>query len=203
MTGDTPSPRQRALVTGGAGFPGPHPCENLPAAGVAAEAPAADRIAARLQGRGAYGPHALGHRSPLAHPGRADDLERLHAAEGRRESRPVAPMVPAERAAGILDGPLPGPHMVADGKARAPAVVHVDGTARIPIVDRARRLPVVRTIDGFERRTALPVVVDTGPSTVRRLMAGRPRDALRCFGSAPVDLFVPGTSAIRRGKAFG
>ncbi|GGV04099.1 hypothetical protein GCM10010260_46360 [Streptomyces filipinensis] len=203
MTGDTPSPRPRALVTGGAGSLGPPSCENPRDAGVAAEVPAADRIVAWFQGRGEYGPHALGHSSPLAHPGRAGDLERLHAAEVREEFRPVAPIVLARRAAGILGGPLPGPHLVADGKARVPAVVHADGTARVRAVDRARNPLAARTIGGFERRTGPPVVVDTGLETVRRPMTDHPRDALRCFGSAPGDLLVPGPSAIRRGKAFG
>jgi carbamoyltransferase len=173
-----------------------------------AEELAADGIVAWFQGRSEYGPRALGHRSLLAHPGRAQNLERLNAVKGREEFRPVAPMVLAERAADLFDGPLPSPYMlfvhdVAVGwRERIPAVVHVDGTARIQTVDRADEPLVARMIDGFERRTGLPVVVNTSLNTAGRPMVDDPRDALECFGSAPVDLLALGPFAVRRGKVF-
>ncbi|MGW2337119.1 carbamoyltransferase family protein [Streptomyces sp. NPDC001685] len=174
---------------------------------VAAEL-AADGIVAWFQGRSEYGPRALGHRSLLAHPGRAENLERLNAVKGREEFRPVAPMVLAERAAELFDGPLPSPYMLfvhdvaEEWRGRIPAVVHVDGTARIQTVDRADEPLVARVIDGFERRTGLPVVVNTSLNTAGRPMVDDPRDALECFGSAPVDLLALGPFAVRRGKVF-
>ncbi len=174
---------------------------------VAAEL-AGDGIVAWFQGRSEYGPRALGHRSLLAHPGRAANLERLNAVKGREEFRPVAPMVLADRAGEIFDGPLPSPYMlfvheVADAwRARIPAVVHVDGTARIQTVDRRDEPLVARMIDGFERLTGLPVVVNTSLNTAGRPMVDDPRDALECFGSAPVDLLALGPFAVRRKKVF-
>ncbi|MGW3096324.1 carbamoyltransferase family protein [Streptomyces sp. NPDC001102] len=174
---------------------------------VAAEL-AADGIVAWFQGRSEYGPRALGHRSLLAHPGRAGNLERLNAVKGREEFRPVAPMVLTDRAAEIFDGPLPSPYMLfvhdvaAEWRGRIPAVVHVDGTARIQTVDREQEPLVARMIDGFERRTGLPVVVNTSLNTAGRPMVDDPRDALECFGSAPVDLLALGPFAIRRKGVF-
>lgn len=174
---------------------------------VAAEL-AGDGIVAWFQGRSEYGPRALGHRSLLAHPGRAENLERLNAVKGREEFRPVAPMVLAERAAELFDGPLPSPYMLfvhdvaEEWRDRIPAVVHVDGTARIQTVDRRDEPLVARMIDGFERRTGLPVVVNTSLNTAGRPMVDDPRDALECFGSAPVDLLALGPFAIRRKKVF-
>ncbi|MFJ8942741.1 carbamoyltransferase [Streptomyces sp. NPDC102395] len=173
-----------------------------------AEELARDGIVAWFQGRSEYGPRALGHRSLLAHPGRAGNLERLNAVKGREEFRPVAPMVLAERAAELFDGPLPSPYMlfvheVASGwRERIPAVVHVDGTARVQTVDRAEEPLVARMIEGFERRTGLPVVVNTSLNTAGRPMVDDPRDALECFGSAPVDLLALGPFAIRRRRVF-
>jgi carbamoyltransferase len=173
-----------------------------------AEELAGDGIVAWFQGRSEYGPRALGHRSLLAHPGRAENLERLNAVKGREEFRPVAPMVLAERAAELFDGPLPSPYMLfvhdvaTAWRERIPAVVHVDGTARIQTVDRADEPLVARMIDGFERRTGLPVVVNTSLNTAGRPMVDDPRDALECFGSAPVDLLALGPFAIRRKKVF-
>ncbi|MYV37297.1 carbamoyltransferase [Streptomyces sp. SID1328] len=173
-----------------------------------AEELARDGIVAWFQGRSEYGPRALGHRSLLAHPGRAANLERLNAVKGREEFRPVAPMVLAERAAELFDGPLPSPYMlfvheVAEAwRERIPAVLHVDGTARIQTVDRAEEPLVARMIEGFERRTGLPVVVNTSLNTAGRPMVDDPRDALECFGSAPVDLLALGPFAVRRAEVF-
>ncbi|MEV7993616.1 carbamoyltransferase C-terminal domain-containing protein [Streptomyces sp. NPDC086077] len=173
-----------------------------------AEALADNGIVAWFQGRSEYGPRALGHRSLLAHPGHAGNLERLNDVKGREQFRPVAPMVPADRAAEIFDGPLPSPYMlfvhdVAESwRERIPAVVHVDGTARIQTVDPAQEPLVARMLDAFERRTGLPVVVNTSLNTAGRPMVDDPRDALECFGSSPVDLLAIGPYAIRRGEFF-
>ena len=171
---------------------------------VAAEL-AADGIVAWFQGRSEYGPRALGGRSLLAHPGRKENLDRLNAVKGREEFRPVAPMVLTERAAEIFsDGPLPSPYMlfthsVAPGwRDRIPAVVHVDGTARVQTVDRAEQPLLAAMLDRFAARTGLPVVVNTSLNTAGRPMVDDPRDALECFGSAPVDVLVLGPFLVRR-----
>jgi carbamoyltransferase len=174
-----------------------------------AEELARDGIVAWFQGRGEFGPRALGHRSLLAHPGRAENPERLNHVKGREEFRPVAPMVLADRAAALFSGgPLPSPYMLfvhqvaQEWRERIPAVVHVDGTARIQTVEERQEPLVARMLRGFERRTGLPVVVNTSLNTAGRPMVDDPRDALECFGSAPVDLLAIGPYAVRRGRAF-
>ncbi|MFF7177585.1 carbamoyltransferase C-terminal domain-containing protein [Streptomyces sp. NPDC008121] len=177
-------------------------------AATVAQALADNAVVAWFQGRSEYGPRALGHRSLLAHPGHAGNLERLNDVKGREQFRPVAPMVLAERAAEIFDGQLPSPYMlfvhrVATGwRDRIPAVVHVDGTARIQTVDRGREPLMARVLEEFERRTGLPVVVNTSLNTAGRPMVDDPRDALECFGSAPVDLLAIGPFAVHRGEMF-
>ncbi|WP_345672922.1 carbamoyltransferase family protein, partial [Streptomyces phyllanthi] len=144
-------------------------------AATVARALADNQIVAWFQGRSEYGPRALGHRSLLAHPGHAGNLERLNDVKGREQFRPVAPMVLADRAAEIFHGPLPSPYMlfvhdVAPAwRERIPAVVHVDGTARVQTVDPAREPLVARMLGEFEQLTGLPVVVNTSLNT-----AGRP-----------------------------
>jgi carbamoyltransferase len=165
---------------------------------------AAGGVVAWFQGRSEYGPRALGHRSLLAAATDAGNLSRLNDIKGREQFRPVAPMVLTERAADIFDGPLPSPHMlfthtVRPGWAeRIPAVVHVDGTARVQTVDRAEEPLVARMLDAVERRTGVPVVVNTSLNTAGRPMVDDPRDALECFGSAPVDALALGPFLIRR-----
>ena len=178
-------------------------------AGAAAELIAANGVVAWFQGRSEYGPRALGHRSLLANPGDADNLRRLNDIKGREQFRPVAPMVLLERAAHIFDGPLPSPYMLfthrvrPDWVDRIPAVVHVDGSARIQTVDRHDEPLVARLLDEVERRTGVPVVVNTSLNTAGRPMVDDPRDALECFGSAPVDALVLGRFLVRRDAGRG
>ena len=170
-----------------------------------AEALAANQVVAWFQGRSEFGPRALGHRSLLADPRAPDNLEKLNDIKGREQFRPVAPMVLAERAAEIFEGgPIPSPYMlfthrVRDGwPERIPAVVHVDGTARIQTVDRSEEPLMARCLEAFEARTGVPVVVNTSLNTAGRPMVDDPRDALECFGSAPVDLLAIGPYVIQR-----
>src|ERR671936_2859098 len=117
-------------------------------------------------------------------------------------------MVLVERAAEIFDGPLPSPfmlftHRVRDGwRERIPAVVHVDGTARIQTVDPAGEPLVARMLSAFERRTGVPVVVNTSLNTAGRPMVDDPRDALECFGSAPIDALAIGPFLVRRAGLY-
>ena len=173
------------------------------AAAVAAEL-AADGIVAWFQGRSEFGPRALGSRSLLAHPGRKENLDRLNAVKGREEFRPVAPMVLTDRAASIFQGPLPSPYMLfvhtvdPAWRGRIPAVVHVDGTARVQTVDRSEQPLLAEMLERFAELTGLPVVVNTSLNTAGRPMVDDPRDALECFGSAPVDVLALGPFLVRR-----
>ena len=165
---------------------------------------AEDGVVAWFQGRSEYGPRALGHRSLLANPSRAENLNRLNDIKGREQFRPVAPMVLIDRAADIFEGPIPSPYMLfvhrvrPEWRRRIPAVIHVDGTARAQTVDPAEEPLVAQMLQAFERRTGLPVVVNTSLNTAGRPMVDDPRDALECFGSAPVDALAIGPFLVRR-----
>ncbi|WP_026406143.1 carbamoyltransferase family protein [Actinomadura rifamycini] len=173
-------------------------------ASTVAEALAQDRVVAWFQGRSEFGPRALGHRSLLAHPGHAANVERLNDVKGREQFRPIAPMVSLDRAAEIFEGPLPSPYMLfvhdvrPEWRERIPAVVHVDGTARIQTVADDDEPLVARLLREFDRRTGIPVVINTSLNTAGRPMVDDPRDALECFGSAPVDLLAIGPFVVRR-----
>jgi len=167
-----------------------------------------DGIVAWFQGRSEFGPRALGHRSLLAHPGRPENVERLNDVKGREQYRPVAPMVTLERAKDVFEGgPFPSPYMLfthrvrTEWAARIPAVVHVDGTARIQTVARDDEPLVHRMLEAFEARTRLPIVVNTSLNTAGRPMVDDPRDALECFGSAPITALAIGSFLVRRNGA--
>ncbi len=169
---------------------------------------AADGIVAWFQGRSEYGPRALGHRSLLADPRRAANVDRLNRVKGREQFRPVAPMVTEERAPEIFEGLYPSPYMLFTHRVRPgwrqriPAVMHVDGTARVQTVSAVDEPLVHRMLGEMERRTGVPVVVNTSLNTAGRPMVDDPRDALECFGSAPVDALVLGPFVVRRDAIF-
>ena len=178
-------------------------------ASAVAEVLAANGVVAWFQGRSEYGPRALGHRSLLANPTDAGNLHRLNCIKGREQFRPVAPVVLAERAAEIFDGPVPSPfmlftHRVRPGwRDRIPAVVHVDGSARVQTVDASSEPLLHRLLCEVGCRTSAPVLINTSLNTAGRPMVDDPRDALECFGSAPVDVLALGPFLIRRAVTYG
>ncbi len=192
------------LDTAGIGYERP-----ADVAAAVADALADDAIVAWFQGRSEFGPRALGRRSLLAHPGHVGNLDRLNAVKGREKFRPIAPMVLTERAGELFSrGPIPSPYMLfvhdvaAAWRDRIPAVVHVDGTARVQTIDRDTEPLLARLLDRFAERTGLPAVVNTSLNTAGRPMVDDPRDALECFGSAPVDLLALGPFLVRRAEVF-
>jgi carbamoyltransferase len=172
----------------------------------AAETLARDGVVGWFQGRSEFGPRALGHRSLLANPCFAHNVERLNEVKGRESFRPVAPMVALERAGEIFEGRLPSPHMLfthrvrPQWRERIPAAVHVDGTARVQTVDPAEEPLLARLLAAFEKRTGVPVLVNTSFNTGSRPMVDQPRDALECFASSPIDALAIGPFFVRRAR---
>ncbi len=170
---------------------------------------ARNELVAWFQGRSEFGPRALGHRSLLAHPGHAANLDRINDVKGREKFRPVAPMVLEERAEDIFSGgPIPSPYMLFTHRVapawreRIPAVVHVDGTARIQTVNGHAEPLLHECLAAFERHTGLPVIVNTSLNTAGRPIVDTPRDVLECFGSTPLDVLALGPFLVERNHVF-
>lgn len=171
---------------------------------------AEDGIVGWFQGAAEFGPRALGHRSFLAHPGREENTERMNRVKGREQFRPIAPLVTVERAAEIFTtGPIPSPYMLfthtvdPEWRERIPAVVHVDGTARIQTVDAAAEPLLHRCLEVFEAKTGLPVMINTSFNTAGRPMVDHPRQALECLAASPLVAVALGPYLVRRQDLFG
>jgi carbamoyltransferase len=164
----------------------------------AAELLAAGDAVAWFQGRMEWGPRALGNRSILGHPGRAGTADDINERIKYRERwRPFCPSVLEERAADFLGSKHPSPFMTLSfrvpeaWRARAPEVVHVDGTARPQVVSARTNPRYHRLISEFERRTGLPCVLNTSLNRRGEPMIESPRDALAMFfGSGLEHLFL-------------
>ncbi|MBM4123556.1 MAG: carbamoyltransferase [Nitrospira sp.] len=166
-----------------------------------------DRVATELsqgrlvfwfQGRMEWGPRALGNRSLLADPRREDMRELINAKVKLREPfRPFAPSVLAERAADFFDLSVPSPFMLftcpvlPKAKGVIPAVVHVDGTARVQTVDRDSNPKFRRLIEAFERKTGLPMLLNTS-FNVNEPIVCSPEEAVQCFLKTEVEWLVLG-----------
>ena len=194
-------------VLDGAGIPYEEPDD---IAGVVGSMLAEDAVVGWFQGPAEFGPRALGHRSFLAHPGHAANTERLNLIKGRERFRPIAPIVTVERAAEIFrDGPIPSPfmlftHTVAAGwRERIPAVVHVDGTARIQTVDAEDEPLLHRCLTAFEQRTGVPVLINTSFNTAGRPIVDHPLEAIECLASTPTDAVAIGSCLVRRRGLLG
>src|SRR5206468_6906149 len=129
---------------------------------------AASEIVGGFQGKAELGPRALGARSILADPRRAEMKDIVNAEVKHREGfRPFAPSVLDHRGADYFEGYYPNPFMllvlpIRPGKRdEIPAVTHVDGTGRLQSVLPDANPLYHRLIEGFERLTGVPVVLNT------------------------------------------
>lgn len=163
-----------------------------------------DKIVGWFQGRMEFGPRALGARSILASPIRPEMQQRLNDIKDREDFRPVAPAVIEERAAEWFVGGGRSPFMLfvfdvaADKADRIPAVRHVDGTARVQTVNRAQHPLYYDLLCAFERRTGVPVLVNTSFNTRGEPIVCTPRDAVECFFTSPLDALVIGSFVLEK-----
>ena len=165
---------------------------------------AEDRIVGWFQGRMEFGPRALGGRSILASPLSPDMQQRLNEIKDREDFRPVAPVVLEEEAEKWFRGARVSPFMLfvndvaADKAQRIPAVRHVDGTARIQTINRAQNPPYYDLVKAFQRRTGVPVLVNTSFNTRSEPVVCSPRDAVECFWTSPIDVLAIGGFVLRK-----
>jgi carbamoyltransferase len=169
-----------------------------------AAALAGGRIVGWYQGRSEWGPRALGNRSILADPRRAEMKDELNARIKRRESfRPFAPSVLEERASEWFDGGAPDPFMVTVLPIHArrlheiPAVAHVDGTGRLQTVSRAQNPRYWGLLKSFEAATQVPVLLNTSFNENEPIV-NTPEEALDCFLRAGMDSLVLGDWMVDR-----
>jgi carbamoyltransferase len=170
----------------------------------AASALAAGRVVGWFQGRMEWGPRALGNRSILCDPRRADMRELLNARIKHRESfRPFAPSVLKERARDWFEIEGDAPFMMQalpireTQRARIPAVAHVDGSGRLQTVDRGTNPRYHRLIESFEALTGVPILLNTSFNDSEPVVCA-PGEALECFLRTGMDLLVMGDWVVRR-----
>ena len=157
-----------------------------------------------FQGRMEWGPRALGNRSILCDPRRADMKEILNHKIKRRESfRPFAPSILRERVSDWFEEDADVPFMMKvfqireEKRTQVPAITHVDGSGRLQTVFRETNPRYYMLIEQFERATGVPMVLNTSFNENEPVVC-RPVEALDCFLRTKMDVLVLGDCFIRR-----
>jgi len=157
-----------------------------------------------FQGRMEWGARALGNRSIIADPRRADMREIINTKIKFREKfRPFAPSILEEACNQYFTGAVPDPFMVQvypvhpDKQAVIPAVTHVDGSGRLQTVSRESNPLYWELIRAFERVTGVPVLLNTSFNENEPIVL-RPAEALDCFLRTRMDVLVLGSHVITK-----
>jgi carbamoyltransferase len=167
------------------------------------------------QGRFEWGPRALGQRSILADPRRADMKDIVNTKIKFREPfRPFAPSVLAERASEYFALPDAARHYPArfmlyvvdvkpEHRATLPAITHVDGTGRLQTVRREASPRYHALIDAFGRATGVPVVLNTSFNLRGEPIVNTPAEAFTTFMASGMDTLVLGEHVIDKRAVTG
>jgi carbamoyltransferase len=157
-----------------------------------------------FQGRMEWGPRALGNRSIVCDPRRADMKDILNRKIKRRESfRPFAPSILRNAVGEWFETDYEVPFMLQVYQIRKekrpliPAVTHVNGSGRLQSVTRQSNPRYYRLIEAFGAITGVPVVLNTSFNE-NEPVVNTPAEALDCFLRTKMDLLVMGNLMITR-----
>ena len=170
-----------------------------------AKAIAEGKVVGWFQGRMEWGPRALGNRSIVCDPRRADMKDILNLKIKRRESfRPFAPSILREHAAEWFEVDDDVPFMMqvypirVGKRALIPAVTHVDGSGRLQTVTRDTNPRYYALIEAFRALTGVPMVLNTSFNENEPVVC-KPQEALDCFLRTKMDVLVMGNWVVERG----
>ncbi|MEY2410211.1 MAG: carbamoyltransferase [Verrucomicrobiota bacterium] len=171
----------------------------------AAELLAAGRVIGWFQGATEFGARALGHRSILADPRDGRTKEHLNKLIKEREGyRPFALAVLVEHASRYCSRVIDSPFMAfvdrvpERSRGEIPAVVHVDGTARVQIVEERVNPRFHQLIRHFYSLTGVPAVLNTSFNVAGEPIVNSPLDALRCFHGSGLGALIMGSLLVEK-----
>ncbi len=157
-----------------------------------------------FQGRMEFGPRALGNRSIMADPRRAEMKGVLNERIKKREPfRPFAPSILAERVGDYFEQTHPAPAMLMvyqvkpERRENIPAVTHVDGSGRLQTVSREVNPRFYKLIADFAELTGVPVVLNTSFNENEPIVC-TPQHGIDCFLKTRMDVLYLGNLAVRR-----
>ena len=157
-----------------------------------------------FQGRMEFGPRALGNRSIVVDPRRAEMKDILNDRIKKREPfRPFAPSILEEHTDEYFQQNHPAPTMLMvyqirpERRSEIPAVTHVDGSGRLQTVSAQLNPRYYQLISDFHKLTGVPVVLNTSFNENEPIVC-TPRHAIDCFLKTRMDVLYLGNQAVRR-----
>ncbi len=169
-----------------------------------ADAIAQGKVIGWFQGRLEWGPRALGNRSILGDPRRADMKDILNLKIKRRESfRPFAPSILREAVKDWFETDDDVPFMMQvfkirpEKRSKIPAVTHVDGSGRLQTVTSVANPRYAALIAAFRELTGVPIVLNTSFNENEPVVC-KPEEAIDCFLRTRMDVLVLGDTFIAR-----
>jgi carbamoyltransferase len=157
-----------------------------------------------FSGRAEFGPRALGARSILVDPRRADAKDLLNAKIKRRESfRPFAPSILEEHVKDWFEVDELVPFMEKvfpikqEKHQEIPAVTHVDGSGRLQSVMKSVAPRYHGLISQFHAKTGVPILLNTSFNENEPIV-NEPKHALDCYLRTSMDLLVLGNLIVQR-----
>jgi len=174
-------------------------------AATAAELLSQGQILGWFQGRMEFAPRALGNRSILADPRDPEmNVKVNNAVKFREWWRPFAPSLKKEAASEYLESATDSPFMILTAQVRPekrgviPSVTHVDGSARPQTVEKEINPLYWHLLDEFEKRTGVPVIMNTSFNLRGEAIVHTPTDAVRTFYSSGMDALVIGNFLVEK-----
>ena len=128
-------------------------------------------------GKAEFGPRALGNRSLLGDP-RYDIKDTVNAIKKREKFRPFAPAILEEFADEYFEGPMNRyMQFVANAKHDYKSVTHVDGTARVQVVEKDCKSIIRPILEEFYEKTGVPMLLNTSLNIKGKPMVNTEKDA--------------------------
>jgi carbamoyltransferase len=171
---------------------------------------AAGFVVGWFQGRMEFGPRALGNRSIVVDPRRAQMKDILNERIKKREPfRPFAPSILEERTGDYFEQTHPAPTMLMvyqirpERRDEIPAVTHIDGSGRLQTVSREVNTRYYDLITEFDKLTGVPILLNTSFNENEPIVC-TPRDAIECFKKTRMDVLYMGNCRVKRdASGFG
>jgi carbamoyltransferase len=177
----------------------------------------ADRLAAGgivgwMDGACEFGPRALGHRSILAAPHSGEMRDRLNRdIKYREEFRPFAPVTPIEAADRYFELPPGGARLARfmsgvfpvrpEWRTRLAAVTHVDGSARLQVLERDMAPRLHALLEAYGRRSGMPVLLNTSFNVAGEPIVNRALEGYSTFRRCGIDVLVAGRTLVTKRTA--
>ena len=171
--------------------------------GVTAELLSEGKIVGWFQDRMEFGPRALGNRSILANPTITKMNDKVNGLKHRERWRPLAPSVLDRDMRKYFENPYPSPFMIisfqvnSDRQTEIPAVVHVDGSARVQTVSKRTNPRYYRLIQAFGKETGTPMLLNTSFNDRGQPIVMSPELAVQTFKKMGLDYLAIGNYLVR------